>query len=86
MQLYWTEENKEKGQALARLAAEMGVTAAQLALAWCLRRPEVTSVIIGASRVAQVEENVQAAEVRIPDEVLAALEELYPPPAEIPTV
>ena len=85
-QLYWTEENKRKGQSLARLAKQMGVTAAQLSLAWCLRRPEVTSCIIGASKVSQVEENAKAADLELSDDVVAKLEKLFPPPADIPTV
>lgn len=84
--LYWTEENKERGQKLVKIAQEMGVTAAQLALAWCLRRKEVTSVIIGARRVEQVIENVKAAEIEIPEPVLAELDKVYPPPAAIPQV
>jgi len=84
--LYWTEENKRRGQELAKIAKEMGVTAAQLALAWCLRRKEVTSVIIGARRVEQVKENLKAAEIQIPADALAQLEKVYPEPAEIPKV
>ena len=84
--LYWTEENKRRGQKLVKIAKEMGVTAAQLALAWCLRRPEVTSVIIGARRVEQVKENLKAAEIQIPADALAQIEKVYPEPAEIPKV
>jgi aryl-alcohol dehydrogenase-like predicted oxidoreductase len=84
--LYWTEENKRRGQKLVKIAKAMGVTAAQLALAWCLRRKEVTSVIIGARRVEQVKENLKAAEIQIPADALAALEKVYPEPAEIPKV
>jgi aryl-alcohol dehydrogenase-like predicted oxidoreductase len=79
MKLYWTEENKRKGLELAKLAADMGVTAAQLAIAWCLRNPAVTSVITGATKVSQVEENIRAADMVIPDDVAAKIEELYPP-------
>ena len=79
MKLYWTEENKLKGLELAKLAADMGVTAAQLAIAWCLRNPAVTSVITGATKVSQVEENIRAADMVIPDDVAAKIEELYPP-------
>ncbi len=86
MELYWNEENKKKGQELVEIAKEMGVSAAQLALAWCLKRPEVTSVILGARRVEQLKENLKAAEIRIPDEVMAKLGKLYPPIGEIPSV
>ena len=83
--LYWTEENKKKGQELSQLAKEMGCTAAQLATAWCLLRPEVTSVILGARRVEQLEENLKAADIDVPDEVAEKLEVLYPTPGDIPT-
>lgn len=78
--LYWTEENKKKGQAFATIAKEMGVTAAELAIAWCLRNPAVTSVILGARKVEQLEENLKALDVKIPDDVAKKLEELYPAP------
>jgi len=78
--LYWTEANKKKCQKLVRIAREMGTTAATLALAWCLRRPEVTSTIIGATKVSQIEENVKAADLAIPDEVAKNLDELFPAP------
>ena len=84
MNLYWVEENKVKGQELAKIAGDMGVTAAQLAMAWCLRRPEVTSVIIGASRVSQLEENLKAAAIDVPDEVVQKLDALYPPAPSVP--
>ena len=84
LKLYWKEENKRKSQELVKLAQEMGATAAQVSLAWCLRRPEVTSAIIGASKVAQIEENVKAAELKLSDDVIAKLDELFPQPADVP--
>ena len=77
--LYWTEENKKKGQELVKIASDMGVTAAQLSIAWCLRNPAVTSVITGATKVSQVEDNIKAAEIDIPDDIARKIEELYPP-------
>lgn len=53
----------EAAERVAAIARELGVTAAQLALAWCLRNPDVTSVILGASRPGQLEENLGALEV-----------------------
>ena len=76
--LYWTEENKKRGQKIVKIASEMGVTAAQLAIGWCLRNPAVTSVITGATKVSQVEDNIKAAELDIPDDVVKKIEELYP--------
>lgn len=79
MNLYWTEENKRRSQELVRIAGDLGVSGAQLAIAWCLRNPAVTSVITGATRVGQVEDNLRAADIIIPDDAAAKLEELYPP-------
>ena len=48
--------------ALAPLAKEMGASLAQFSLAWCLQNPFVSSVITGASRVEQLQENLKALE------------------------
>ncbi len=48
---------------LAAVAGDLGCTLAQLALAWCLKNPNVSTVITGASRPQQVHENMRAAEV-----------------------
>jgi voltage-dependent potassium channel beta subunit len=58
------------------LAGQVGCTPAQLALAWCLRNPLVSSVITGASSVVQVHENLGALEVarELSDDVLARLD------------
>jgi voltage-dependent potassium channel beta subunit len=58
--------DKAKNEAVARLgdvAKELGCTTAQLAIAWCARNPRVSTVITGASRVSQVEENLKAADI-----------------------
>jgi len=80
MKLYWTEENKHKGQELARIARDLGTTAARLALAWALLQPAVTSIILGVRTVAQLEDNLRALEVQIPAEIVEKLEALYPKP------
>jgi aryl-alcohol dehydrogenase-like predicted oxidoreductase len=64
--------------AVARLtpvAEEAGLTMSQLALAWVLRRPEVSAAIIGASRPEQVHENARAAEVTLSPDTLRAVDE-----------
>jgi aryl-alcohol dehydrogenase-like predicted oxidoreductase len=66
--------------ALRPLAAELGASLAQLALAWCLRTPGVASVIVGATRRAQLEENAKASGFAIPAEVAARIDEIAPPP------
>src|SRR5262245_10256251 len=57
-----TEDNLAKVRALNGLAQARGQSLAQLALAWTLRDPRVTSTLIGASSVSQLEENVAALE------------------------
>jgi aryl-alcohol dehydrogenase-like predicted oxidoreductase len=60
---------------LKPIAVELGMTMAQMALAWVLRRDEVASAIIGASRPEQVEDNVRAVDMALPDEVLTRIDE-----------
>jgi L-glyceraldehyde 3-phosphate reductase len=55
-----SDENLERVRALNEIAQQRGQTLAQLALAWTLRDPRVTSTLIGASSVAQLEDNVGA--------------------------
>ena len=57
---YLSEESLDKIRELNQIAASRGQTLAQMALAWVLRRNEVTSVLIGASSTAQLEDNVAA--------------------------
>ncbi|WP_448852183.1 L-glyceraldehyde 3-phosphate reductase [Corynebacterium sp. 335C] len=60
---------------LAAIAADRGQSLAQMAIAWVLRRPEVTSALIGASSVAQLEENARALEnLSFSDDELAAID------------
>jgi voltage-dependent potassium channel beta subunit len=68
---------------LAPIAAELGCTLAQLALAWCVANPNVSTVITGASRSAQVAENLRALDVvpRLTSEVVARIEAAVAPPA-----
>jgi aryl-alcohol dehydrogenase-like predicted oxidoreductase len=65
----------EAVQQLRPIADGLGITMAQLALAWVLRRPEVASAITGASRPEQVEENAAASGLELDDETLHAIDE-----------
>ncbi|WP_020657635.1 aldo/keto reductase family protein [Amycolatopsis benzoatilytica] len=60
---------------LEPLAADAGLSMAQLAVAWVLQNPNVASAIIGASRPEQVHENVKAAGVKLDAELLTAIDE-----------
>jgi len=64
----------ERVERLKPIAAREGMSLAQLALAWCLRRPEVASVIIGASRPEQVRENAAASGRTLSPAVLAEID------------
>lgn len=59
---------------LRPIAEQLGISLAQLALAWCLRRPNVASVIIGATNAAQLDENVKASGVELPAELLSRVD------------
>ncbi len=62
-------------QRLEPIARELGLTLAQLALAWVLRRPEVSSAITGATRPEQVSENARASGVKLDAAVLERIED-----------
>jgi len=72
------EKGNEIVGRLEPLAHELGCTLAQLALAWCLKNPRVSTVITGATRVAQVQENMKALDVagRLTPEVLARIDSI----------
>ncbi|MFT7841507.1 L-glyceraldehyde 3-phosphate reductase [Saccharothrix sp. BKS2] len=71
-----TEANLAHVRALAEVAAGRGQTLAQLALTWALRDPRVTSVLVGASSVAQLEDNVATLDgPPLTDDELARIEE-----------
>ena len=72
-------ETNARVPALLKMADELGCTAAQLAIAWCTMNPHVSTVITGASRPEQVEENLRALEVvpLLTPEVMARLDATY---------
>lgn len=71
-----TEERLAKVRALTALAQEMGTTTSALALAWGMKHPNVSSVITGATKPAQVAENIKALDVNITPEVEAKIEDI----------
>lgn len=72
--------NKEKAfdiiDVMQPIAHEKGISVAQVALAWLLHQPAVTSIIIGAKTQAQLEDNLKAIEVKLTDEELVKLDEV----------
>ncbi|MCY7310424.1 MAG: aldo/keto reductase [Chitinophagaceae bacterium] len=75
----WMKENfLEKIKQLSNLANELGVSTAQLSIAWCIKNPNVTTAILGASRKEQLLENLKALEARdkITAEVIKKIEDI----------
>jgi aryl-alcohol dehydrogenase-like predicted oxidoreductase len=66
-------------QTLVPLAQEAGTSLAALALAWCLRRPEISSVIVGATKPEQVDANVAAADLDVDPAVFARMDAVLEP-------
>jgi len=71
-------ESIEKAKKLEPVAADLGCTLAQLALAWCAKNPNVSTVITGASRAEQVVENMKAVEVlpKLTPEVMTRIDQI----------
>jgi voltage-dependent potassium channel beta subunit len=81
----WLESRMKDKERLAKVAAlepiakELNCTLSQLALAWCLKNPFVSTVITGASRVEQVHENMKAGEIapKITTEIMKKIDEIF---------
>lgn len=82
---FWGRMNKPENYAIVEkfkaLADAAKMPLSQLALNWIAKNPAVTSMIVGASRPEQVEENVRQLEVKPPDEVMASLDAMVRAPA-----
>ena len=80
--------NLERGDAVIAamrpIAEAKGVSVAQVALAWLLHQPVVTSVIVGAKRIEQLQDNIRSTEVALSAEDLAALDAVSALPPEYP--
>jgi aryl-alcohol dehydrogenase-like predicted oxidoreductase len=85
--------NRERGSKVIAVMREIAVgkkidghpaSVAQIALAWLLHQNAVSSVIVGAKRVDQLQDNIQAARIRFSDDELAALDDVSRLPAEYP--
>lgn len=72
---YLGERDAERVRRLAPIAEDLGVSRAQLALAWALRDPGVSAVIVGATRPEQLRENAAAAELDLDEQTLARIED-----------
>jgi aryl-alcohol dehydrogenase-like predicted oxidoreductase len=79
--LYHEESNRQILDAVAAVAAERGVTAAQVALAWLLHQPAVTAPIVGATKPQHLADAIAAVDLELSDSELARLEGHYAPRA-----
>jgi aryl-alcohol dehydrogenase-like predicted oxidoreductase len=79
MEDYFSQPVLDAVQKLIPLAQRAGCSLAQLALAWCLRDDVVSSVIVGASRVEQVDDNVAATDLTIDPAIFAEMERVLEP-------
>ncbi len=77
--MYYQESDFAVLDVLTKMAEEKGVKPAQLALAWLLHKPGITAPIIGATKMYQLEEAVQALEISLTPEEMAQLEAPYVP-------
>ncbi len=74
-----SEDNLQKVRDLKPVADDLGLTRAQLALAWILRQKGVSSVITGATKVSQIEDTVKAAGVNLSDDIVSKIEDILSP-------
>ncbi|MEV0426860.1 aldo/keto reductase family protein [Micromonospora sp. NPDC049836] len=79
---FLTDEVLTRVQRLKPLAEQAGLSMPQLAIAWVLQNPNVSSAIIGASRPEQVHDNVKAAGVKLDADLLKAIDEIVEPITE----
>jgi aryl-alcohol dehydrogenase-like predicted oxidoreductase len=77
-----SDEVLSRVQRLKPLAEQAGLTMPQLAIAWVLQNPNVSSAIVGASRPEQVHDNVKAAGVKLDADLLKAIDEIVEPVTE----
>ncbi|ANS73598.1 aldo/keto reductase [Paenibacillus yonginensis] len=75
-QRFLDEKTIELGRQVARLAGELGCSPSALSIAWLMGRPAVSTVIVGATRTGQLEDNLTSLELELPDEVRKQLDEL----------
>lgn len=69
---------------MKRIGDELGVSVAQIALAWMLRKPQITSIIIGAKTKEQLLDNIKATEVQLSTEQMAELDQVSIQPKPYP--
>jgi aryl-alcohol dehydrogenase (NADP+) len=77
--LYYADSDFQVADRVDEVARKRGVSSSQIALAWLLHKPGVTSPIIGASKMAHLDEAVAALEIELGEDEMTSLEESYVP-------
>ena len=77
--LYFRDEDFTVADRVTEMAKERGVSASQVALAWVLNKPYITSPIIGATKMDHLDQSIAALDVKLSDEEVKRLEEPYKP-------
>jgi aryl-alcohol dehydrogenase (NADP+) len=77
--MYYQESDFEVVERVVEIAEQRGVAPSQIALAWLLHKPGVTSPIIGASKMDHLEQDVAALEIELSSEEMERLEQPYRP-------
>jgi voltage-dependent potassium channel beta subunit len=81
------DENINKVVALEKIAADLDMSMANMALAWCLKNPHVSTVITGATKLSQLEQNLQAVDAvsKLTNEVMERIEEILDNKPNLPS-
>jgi len=77
--MYFREENFEIAERAAQVAKKHNVTASQIALAWVLNKPYISSPIIGSSKIEHLDQAIAALDIKLSEDDVKSLEELYQP-------
>jgi aryl-alcohol dehydrogenase-like predicted oxidoreductase len=77
--LYDSPSDLKVIEAVRKVAAEVGVSPSEIALAWLLKKPGVAAPIVGATKIEHLESAVRALDVKLTDEQIKAVEEPYQP-------
>lgn len=83
MDSFFKQDVLDAVQRLAPIATDHHASIGQLSLAWCLRQRAVSSVIVGATKAEQVDENVAAADLRIGPDAFAAMDKILIPVSDL---
>ena len=77
MERYWGSQNEAAVNEYCKVAQSNGLTPTQMALSWCYHREHVASTIIGATTIEQLQENIEAYDIRLADETMSDINQIY---------